>query len=88
VFLDSIVGLAFLHFLHETRFQADGDAVHFARDLVVAIDEAYAFGFRSAFEDLVAAAEFQVLDCRGRPSRHGHQSALRPPLRVPIHGRR
>lgn len=36
--------------LHIHRFEGDGDAVHFAVDLVVAIDDADGFGLGAGFQ--------------------------------------
>ena len=48
--------------LHEAGFQADGQAVHLAVNLVIALHQADGFGLRSAFVHLRAAAQFQILD--------------------------
>jgi hypothetical protein len=51
-----------LRLLHEAGFQADGHGVHLAINLMVTIHQADGFGLRTAFEHLVAAAQFQILD--------------------------
>lgn len=50
-------------------FEGDGEAVHLAIDLVVAVDEADAFGLHAAFEDFGGALQLQVCD-------HGHDVAV------------
>lgn len=52
---------ACLRLLHEASLQADGDAIHLARDFVVAVAEADGPGLRTAFQHL-CAAELQVFD--------------------------
>lgn len=51
-----------LRFLHETRFQADGDSIHLAGNFVIAINEADGLGFRPAFQHLIAPAQLQILN--------------------------
>ena len=46
--------------LHEAGFQGDGHAVHLAINLVIAVHQPDGFGLGSAFEHLIAAAEFQI----------------------------
>ena len=57
------------YFLHKTRPEANGDAIHFAGDFVIPVHEADRLGFGAGFKDIRGAFQLEILD-------HGHHVAV------------